>query len=77
MSKQGFRGRFLRFAAAVCMGGSIFQVGGCDPEVRAALLDGLEATTGSLTDTIISAFFISLEDEPGTGTGGLTTTQNP
>jgi hypothetical protein len=54
------------------LGGSMFQLSGCDPNVRDALLAGLEGTTTSLTNTLISAFFISLEDDADGGS--LTTT---
>lgn len=66
--------RLGRWGAMIAVGGSAFQVSGCDPAVRDTLLAGLEATTGSLADTLISAFFISLDDDAGTGDEGLTTT---
>jgi hypothetical protein len=60
---------------AAAIGGSMFQLGSCDPSVRATLLTGLEQTTGTLLNTVNSAFFISLQDDDDTGdTGGLTTT---
>ena len=65
--------RFVRLTTAVAVGGSAFQLSGCDPAVRDTVLSGLEATTSSLTSTLISAFFISLEDDNASG-GGLTTT---
>ncbi len=65
--------RFVRFTTAVAVGGSAFQLSGCDPAVRDTVLSGLEATTSSLTSTLISAFFISLQDDDS-GTQGLTTT---
>lgn len=68
-------GRVLRWAMAVSVGGSAFQLSGCDPAVRETLLGGLETTTTSLTGALISAFFLSLGDEDVTGAGaGLTTT---
>lgn len=69
--------RRLRWAAALLTCGSLFQLSSCDPTVRSTILAGLETTTTSLTNTIINAFFLSLDDEVGgTGTGGtsLTTT---
>lgn len=72
MCKRNIRSRFLRLAAIVAVGGSAFQLSGCDPAVRGTILTGLEATTASLANTLISAFFISLEDD--SGGGGLTTT---
>lgn len=73
MCKRNNRSRFLRLAAVAAVGGSAFQLSGCDPAVRSVILDGLQTTTTSLTGTLISAFFISLEDD-SSGGGGLTTT---
>ncbi len=72
MSKRNNRNRFLRLAAVAAVGGSAFQLSGCDPAVRGTILTGLETTTASLANTLISAFFISLEDD--SSGGGLTTT---
>ena len=44
---------------------------GCDPTVKATVLAGLETTTSSLTNTLISAYFLSIADDT---TAGLTTT---
>jgi hypothetical protein len=75
MAKNITRGRLVRWVMTAAVGGSAFQLSGCDPAVRSTVLDGLEATTTSLTNALISAFFISLEDEgSSTSTGGLTTT---
>lgn len=76
MAKTSKWGRIVRFAMTVAVGGSAFQLSGCDPAVRSTILEGLEATTTGLSGALISAFFISLEDEgstPGAG-DGLTTT---
>ncbi len=72
MVRSKLTNRFRRFAVGVALGGSMFQLSGCDPAVRDALLTGLEGTTTSLTNTLISAFFISLEDD--TSGDSLTTT---
>ncbi len=72
MANRGFRHRALRVMAAFAMGGSVFQLGSCDPAVRDTVLSGLQVTTESLTDTLIAAFFTSLQDEDGSGSG-LTT----
>lgn len=72
MVKRGFNGRLLRWAAAIALGGSVFQLGSCDPLVRATMLTGLETTTASLANTVIQAFFVSLADDT-TGTTSLTT----
>lgn len=75
MAWRGFRRRLLRWGSVFVVGGSVFQLGGCDPTVRSTLLTGLEATTGALTDTIVSAFFISLQDDgEQVATTDLTTT---
>jgi hypothetical protein len=58
--------------AAIMLGGSLFALSGCDPAVRATLLDGLQATTTTLSTALITAFFQSLEDSEDAG--GLTTT---
>jgi hypothetical protein len=73
MAKRNLKARMIRFAMAVAVGGSAFQLSGCDPVVRNAVLTGLETTTTTLTGTLISAFFLSLQDDDTTG-GGLTTT---
>ena len=78
MTKRGLRRRALRFLAPVVIGGSMFQLGSCDPTVRDTLLSGLETTTQSLTNTLIQVFFTGLQDTGSTGggggTAGLTTT---
>ena len=72
MTKNNRWRRLIRFAMAVAVGGSAFQLSGCDPAVRSTILSGLQTTTTSLTNTLITAFFLSLDDD---GTlGGLTTT---
>jgi len=65
--------RFLKLATSLVVGGSLFQLGSCDPTVRATLLTGLEQTTGTLLNTVNSAFFISLQDDQ-TQTDGSTLT---
>jgi hypothetical protein len=73
MTNNNLRGRFIRLATAVAVGGSAFQLSGCDPAVRNTLITGLETTTQSLSGALISAFFLTLDDESD-GTTGLTTT---
>lgn len=72
MAKHGFRRRMVRGAMALLMGGSLLQLGSCDPVVRETLLTGLETTTSTLAQTFVTAFFVSLQDDDTTGT--LTTT---
>ena len=57
---------------ALGVGGSALQLSGCDPTVRGALLEGLQQTTTDLSGALISAFFLSLQDDAGSA--GLTTT---
>lgn len=73
MAKRSFCGRVGKWLVVAAAGGSMVQISGCDPTVRSTLLEGLEATTNSLAQTLISAFFISLQDDTGTG-DSLTTT---
>ena len=73
MAKASLRSRFVRTVMAVALGGSVFQLSGCDPAVRSTLLDGLQATTTSLSTALISAFFLGLENN-NDGTDTLTTT---
>ncbi|MHC4697200.1 MAG: hypothetical protein ACYTFA_10690 [Planctomycetota bacterium] len=75
MTKSSVRGRFIRMATAVAVGGSAFQMSGCDPAVRDTLVAGLETTTQSLSSALISAFFLSLEDDEGDASGLTTGTQ--
>ena len=76
MNKRSVWQRFVRATTILAVGGSAFQLSGCDPEVRNVLLTGLQSTTTGLSTALIQAFFLSLADEDGTGgTGdGLTTT---
>ncbi|MFH1749114.1 MAG: hypothetical protein ABIG44_18945 [Planctomycetota bacterium] len=74
MAKHNRRGRFVRLAAALAVGGSAFQLSGCDPDVRSALLTGLESTTTTLSTTLIDVFFLTLEEDANaTGNGNTTT----
>jgi hypothetical protein len=72
MTNNDLRGRFYRFVAAVAVGGSAFQLSGCDPAVREQLLCGLEVTTQSLSSALISAFFLTLEDDDAADSSGIT-----
>ncbi len=74
MVNKTLRGRCLRFVTAIALGGSAFQLSGCDPNVRATLLGGLAQNTNSLADAMISAFFISLQDGDSSSTSLTTTT---
>ena len=73
MATRSVRTRLLRTAMVLALDGSAFQLSGCDPAVRSTLLDGLETTTTSLSSALISAFFLSLQDNSSTS-GSLTTT---
>lgn len=74
MTKRKVRGRFIRLVTAVAVGGSAFQLSGCDPAVRGTLVTGLETTTQSLSTALISAFFLTLEDDAEGGGTSLTNT---
>ena len=73
MGRRTLRTRALRFVSVVAIGGSAFQLSGCDPNVRSVLLGGLATTTNSLADALIAAFFASIDDS-GSGSSSLTTT---
>lgn len=73
MATRSLRTRLLRTAMTLAVGGSAFQLSGCDPAVRSTLLDGLLTTSTSLSTALISAFFLSLEEDDNGGSG-LTTT---
>ena len=77
MKKNNLRRRVVRFAVAAAVGGSAFQLSGCDPAVRDTMLVGLETTTLTLSDALITAFFLSLEDDSSSDGSGLTTTSLP
>jgi len=76
MMKGNIRTRFLRAATCLVVGGTAFQLSGCDPQVRSTLLTGLETTTSSLSTALIQAFFLSLQDNTTT-TGTTTGTTSP
>lgn len=70
----------MRWTAIMAVGGSVFQLSGCDPNVRDSLVTGLEGTTQSLSSALISAFFLTLQNDgttTGTTSGSQTTGQNP
>ena len=68
MTKSGRSKRILRWSMASILGvGTLAQLGGCDPTVRTVFLGGLETATETLTDTFVSAFFLSLADDDATG----------
>ena len=70
MKRNNLRKRVVRAMMAMAVGGSAFQLSGCDPAVRSTLLSGLSATTTTLSNALITAFFLGLDD----GTGSSLTT---
>ena len=68
MTKRSFHQRATRTLMALAVGGSAFQLGGCDPAVRDTLLSGLESTTQTLSTALITAFFQTLDDSEDSGT---------
>lgn len=73
MAKRSYWTRLVRATMVLAIGGSAFQLSGCDPAVRSTLLAGLQTTTTSLSSALITAFFLSLADDDATSTS-LTTT---
>ena len=69
MTKRSFRQRFIRTAMAVAVGGSAFQLSGCDPAVRGTILAGLESTTQTLSSALITAVFLGIQDDDGSSSG--------
>ncbi len=67
MMKRSFRQRAMRTLMTLAIGGSAFQLSGCDPAVRDTLLTGLESTTQTLSSALISAYFLTLEDDASDG----------
>ena len=66
MNKRSFRRRIMHAVAALAVGGSAFQLSGCDAAVRQTILTGLQTTSTTLSASLITAFFQSLADDPGT-----------
>ncbi len=62
MNGQSIQRRIMRATMTLALGGTLFQLSGCDPAVRAELITGLEGPTQSLSTTLITAFFLSLTD---------------
>lgn len=73
MARRSLRQRMVRFVTAMAVGGTAMQLSGCDPNVRDALVVGLETTTQSLSAALISAFFLTLDDDDA-NVNGITTT---
>ena len=76
MAKRSYWTRVVRATMVLAIGGSAFQLSGCDPAVRSTPLEGLQTTTASLSSALISTFFLSLEDNSST-TGGTSLTTTP
>jgi len=68
MKRNSTRTRIIRAMMAIAVGGSAFQAGGCDPNVRSTLLSGLESTATTLTTALIQAYFLTLQDDASTPT---------
>ncbi|MDO8630421.1 MAG: hypothetical protein Q7R41_07995 [Phycisphaerales bacterium] len=76
MAKRSYWTRVVRGTMVLAIGGSAFQLSGCDPAVRSTLLEGLQTTTTSLSSALITAFFLSMQDDSDT-TGGASLTTTP
>lgn len=64
---------WLRFAkrwAPILAGGLALQLNlsGCDPEVRDAVLTGVQTSMTTLFNAVVNAFFLSLQDAGGSTT---------
>lgn len=44
------------------VGATVFQLGGCDPQVRTAILTGLQTSLTGLVTALINAFFLALQN---------------
>ncbi len=62
--------RFFKWWAPLLVGGGVLQINltGCDPEVRDAVLTGIQDAMVGLISAIIEAFFLSLKDIGGSTT---------
>jgi len=60
-------GRMWRWVAAVVVSGP-FVLSGCDPNIRSVVLDGLQATSSTIAETLIQALFIRIEASDSTTT---------
>ena len=69
MAKGSIRQRVLSATMAVLLGGSVLQFGGCNSTVRDTLLTGLESTSATLAQTLITAFFATLTNDDDSGSG--------
>ena len=75
MKKKSLRTRAMRSMVALAVGGTpMMLLGSCDDVSQEALLGGLEETVQTLSETLISVFFLNLVDEPSVNANGLTTT---
>jgi len=48
------------------LGGTVFQAGGCDEEVKGTIFSGVQTATTNLVSAFINALFLSIapEEEP-------------
>ncbi len=53
-----------RLMMIMATGGAVFQLSSCDPNVRDAVLSGLETTSISLSNILIQALFAGFGDMP-------------
>ncbi len=72
MKRNSLWMRMMRATMAIAVGGSAMQLSGCDANVRATLLDGLQATTTGLSTSLITAFFLSIANDAAESDGFTT-----
>ena len=70
MRKSSTRNWVVR-CLLISLGSSVFVLSGCDPQIQATVLSGLNTASTSLSTTFINAFFQKLQagDTATTGTG--------
>ena len=67
--RRGLKFRVCRVLMLLSCGGSLLQFSSCNPNVNAAVLQGLEATSTTLANILIQALFEGLGDDSNTGGG--------
>lgn len=56
--------RAIFWLAGLAGGGTLFQLGGCNDEVKNTVFTGVQDATTSLVQAFISALFLSIAPEP-------------
>ncbi len=56
------------------LGGGLFVLSGCDPQIRSTVLGGLETASSGLAQTLITVFFQGLQSSGSASAAGGTGT---